>query len=70
MSGRESTPLVSVTFGIDAATLAELDAEVEVRNVQNEANPDPDVGRVTRADVLRDYVALGLDIDQDWRKTG
>ena len=54
-------PTASVHFLLEADALAELDREAALRSASRKR-------RVSRAEVLREYVDTGLDLDREWRK--
>ena len=63
MMPRASTlkPAAKVTFLLERDALKEIDREAALRT-KNRNRP------VSRAEVLREYVDMGLDLDRDWRK--
>lgn len=54
-------PAKFVGFLLETEALKELDRETALRS-QNRNR------KVSRAEVLREYVDMGLDLDREWRK--
>lgn len=52
---------VAVTFVLERPAREALDAEVALRRKEKDRH-------VSRSEVLREYVDMGLDLDRDWRK--